>query len=514
MLYILKEVTKRFVFKSDSRKYMSNATGTKHSRMPHGKAITTTLDRLPFGDADFLEKDRHKTKKERKELPENVTSKEMYSDVLKIAWPSLTELLLTSLTSMIDMIMVSNLGTFATSAVGLAQQPRFLFNTVVQAVNTGSTALVARSRGKGEVDMANNVMRHSMLFSVVLAVICSILGVICASPLIRFMSSGGISESTIQLGIEYLQIQMYGFGFMVLTTTITAVLRGSGNSKPAMYYNVTVNIVKIIANLIMIPTMGIPGAAYATIISQGVGMFFAFYYLLCGKYYLKLTFERFHFNYRVISDMCKVGLPAMLEQAIMRVGMIIFSRTIASLGEVAMATHQICMNIQSLSMMNGQALAVSATTLIGQSLGRKRPDMAEHYGRKCRSVAFWISVCLAVVFALSGKYIILLYNHSDPEVLALGSVIMYFVAVTQPFQSSQFVIAGALRGAGDTKSIAVIMLVTVVIIRAGLASLFVNVFHLGIYGAWTAMSLDQLTRSGLVMLRYNQGKWKDIKLLE
>ena len=71
--------------------------------------------------------------------------------------------------------------------------------------------------------------------------------------------------------------------------------------------------------------------------------------------------------------MCKVGLPAMLEQAIMRVGMIIFSRTIASLGEVSMATHQICMNIQSLSMMNGQALAVSATTLIGQSLGRKRP---------------------------------------------------------------------------------------------------------------------------------------------
>ena len=110
MLYILKEVTKRFVFKSDSRKYMSNATGTKHSRMPHGKANTRSSVRLPFGDADFSKKTGTKQKRSARSF-RKCYIKEMYSDVLKIAWPSLTELLLTSLTSMIDMIMVSNLGT-------------------------------------------------------------------------------------------------------------------------------------------------------------------------------------------------------------------------------------------------------------------------------------------------------------------------------------------------------------------------------------------------------------------
>ena len=88
---------------------------------------------------------------------------------------------------------------------------------------------------------------------------------------------------------------------------------------------------------------------------------------------------------------------------------------------------------------------------------------------------------------------------------------MLFVAFLQPFQSSQFIIAGGLRGAGDTKSTALITFLTVLIIRPAVAFVLVST-DLKLYGAWVALATDQIIRSGLVLWRYNSGKWKTIKL--
>lgn len=86
------------------------------------------------------------------------------------------------------------------------------------------------------------------------------------------------------------------------------------------------------------------------------------------------------------------------------------------------------------------------------------------------------------------------------------------VALIQPFQSSQFILAGALRGAGDTRATAIIMFLTVLLIRPGAAIFAINVLGLGLEGAWLALIADQLVRSLLVLLRFNSGKWKSIKV--
>ena len=190
--------------------------------------------------------------------------------------------------------------------------------------------------------------------------------------------------------------------------------------------------------------------------------------------------------------------------------MIIFAKTVATLGTTAYATHQVCMNIQALSFMTGQAFAVSATTLMGQSLGKRRPDMAQAYCSRTRTVGFCFSILLALVFIFFGGNIVGLYN-SDPEIIHIGGQIMLFVAFLQPFQSSQFIIAGGLRGAGDTKSTAIYTFITVLLVRPIAAITLVSA-GLGLYGAWAAMALDQIIRSTLVILRYNSGKWKLIKL--
>lgn len=168
------------------------------------------------------------------------------------------------------------------------------------------------------------------------------------------------------------------------------------------------------------------------------------------------------------------------------------------------------MNIQALSFMTGQAFAVSATTLMGQSLGKRRTDMAQAYCSRTRTVGFSFSLVLAAVFVFFGGAIVGLYN-SDPQIIDMGGKIMLFVAFLQPFQSSQFIIAGGLRGAGDTKATAMFTFITVLLVRPIVAIVMVKL-NFGLYGAWFAMACDQVLRSALVLGRYQSGKWKTIKL--
>ncbi len=168
------------------------------------------------------------------------------------------------------------------------------------------------------------------------------------------------------------------------------------------------------------------------------------------------------------------------------------------------------MNIQALSFMTGQAFAVSSTTLVGQSLGKKRPDMAQAYASRCQRLGIGVGLLLTVLFAVFGGDIVGLYN-SQTEVVEMGAKIMFFVAFVQPFQASQFILAGGLRGAGDTKATAVIITITTMILRPTLAIILVHM-GFGIFGAWVALAADQLLRSLLIFIRYRSGKWKMIKL--
>ncbi|MBQ2986289.1 MAG: MATE family efflux transporter [Tyzzerella sp.] len=480
--------------------------------------IETTLDRLPYGDEATS-----KGLKVTKLLPTGVKSKDLYRDIIRIAWPSFVELLLTQLASMVDLMMVGSMGgkahpeigKQALAAVGLTTQPKFLLMTAFIAMNTGVTALIARNRGINDKKQANLVARQGLLFTFCATIILSILGYLFAQPMVIFM--GSTEDIVTKWATQYLQIQMIGFLSFALTSTITASLRAVGDSKTCMIYNLIANVVNVIFNWLLIygnlgfPELGVAGASLATVIGQVAAFIMAFIVILRGNGFLKLEFKLgFKPDKIVLGNMLHIGFPAMVEQLLMRVGMIIFAKTVASLGTTAYATHQVCMNIQALSFMTGQAFAVSATTLMGQSLGKRRTDMAQAYCSRTRKVGLLFSLLLASIFALFGSQIVELYN-SDPAIIQIGGRIMFFVAFLQPFQSAQFIIAGGLRGAGDTRATAIITFITVLLIRPAVAIALVNL-GLGLYGAWAGLAVDQLIRSGLVLNRYNSGKWKLIKL--
>ena len=482
------------------------------------KVVKTTIDTLEFGEIDAEKEGKYKKYK----LHDGVDKGMMRSDILTIALPSLVELVLTSLTSMADQIMVGRLpgqlGVQALSAVGLCMNPKVILMTALMAINTGTTAVVARYRGMGNQEKANQTFKQSLIFNIFLSAIMMVIGVVFARELIGLIAGNGISETTVEYAVTYFRIQMYGFIPLMMTNTVTSTLRAIGDSKMPMVYNTIANVVNLFFNYGLIygklgmPEMDVAGASLATVIGQCVAFVIAMYIMFSKKRYVYLDFkEKTGYNKTIMSNVLGIGLPSMLEQLCLRIGIIIYSRIVASLGDIAYATHMVCMNIQSLTFMSGMAFQNSATTLMGQSLGRRRLDMADNYTRMTRNISFWISCVIGVILALFGGQIVNIYN-STPEIVEMGGKLLAIVAITQPFQSSQFVTTGALRGAGDTKYPAVVIFICTLIVRSVLGYIFVIQLNMGLIGAWFAIVVDQLLKTAMIFARYNTGKWRFFKL--
>ena len=482
------------------------------------RIIRTALDDLPCGDdGPALLQGRVGTPP----LPEGVSRKRMMQDIVVIAWPSLLELVLTQLTSMADQIMVGRLpgeeGVMALAAVGLATQPKFLLMTMIIALNVGATALVARFRGQQDRGRASEVLRQAMVLNLILSALFMGVGLLSSRRMIRFMSGGGaITEQTLALGVQYFDIQLYGFIPLCLGFTVTAALRGIGESRVPLAYNTIANVINLFFNYVMIygrlgcPALGVAGASWATVIGQTAAFLIAMGVVLNRRYYVYLDLKsRFRFEPGLLRSIVGIGVPSMVEQLFLRAGLIIYSRTVAGLGDVLFATHQVVMSVQAMTFMMGQAFANAATALMGQSLGKRRWDMAALYMRGTRNLGILTSLVLALLLVLFNRGIIGLFN-STKEVVDAGAPILYLLAASQPFQADQFITSGGLRGAGDTRFTAIAIAITVLGVRSVLGLLTMNVLGWGLWGAWIALVADQLIRTALMALRYRGGKWRSI----
>lgn len=450
------------------------------------------------------------------ETPERLSKQQAYRGILRYVVPCLTELLLSQLVSMIDMIMVGGLGTRAINAVGINTNPLMLLLMVFSALNVGTTALISRAKGEGDIAKANRVMHCALIVSGTLGVLMTALGYLLAKPLVAMMGAG--SAELAAMAVSYLRWRLIGSVLPVaLTSAVTASLRGMGDARTAMFYNLFANGVNVLFNWLLIhgigifPEMGVNGAALATSISQIVAMVTAFGVLLHGCSQLKLRlFQRLRLDKAYLSNLFRIGLPAMAEQLVFRIGMILFGRLTVSLGEVGYAAHQLCWNILNILLLIGQAFQMATAPLTGQCLGRNDAKRAEEYNRH----AFWMLFCTMALCGLMcnlfGRPLMLLYSP-EPEVLEAGLPVLRIFSASLPILAFQCTYNGALQGAGDTKWNAPIFMFTTLCIRIPTAMVFKDVLHWGLVGVNAASIVDQVIRAALFYWRYRSGKWKQIR---
>lgn len=208
-------------------------------------------------------------------MDESKNTKQLLKTTLGMAWPAVLESFFVALAALIDIQMVSNLGSYAVAAVGLTTQPKFLGLSLFIATNMAVSALVARRRGEERREDANQVLITALTLTVAACVVISLLCVLLANPIIRLCGS---APDTHAAAVTYFRIIMGGLMFSVVSLVINAALRGSGNTRIAMTTNVTSSVLNICGNYLLIeghfgfPALGIAGAAIATVFGTVVAL--------------------------------------------------------------------------------------------------------------------------------------------------------------------------------------------------------------------------------------------------
>ncbi len=453
-------------------------------------------------------------KKSKARLPEDADQNEIRKSIFNLAWPVVVEQALATFTHVVDMAMVGRLGAASIAAVGISIQPFMLIFALFGALATGTTAVVARCVGAEEHRDASNALRQSLLLAMGLAVVVGIPSYIFASNVISIM---GPEPEVLQLGTSYIRWMLPGLAFMLAAMMITAALRGAGDTKTPMKVNAAINVINPILNFVLIfghlglPAMGVRGAGLATSLSRGLGGIVLIYMVFSGKSSaLEMKAEDFFtFDWKMTSRVIKVGIPAAVEQFISRAGQILYMRVVAGLGTLAYASHTIAINAESISYMPAFGFATAAAALVGQNLGAEQPEVAERSGWEAwKLAACFMGLMMLVLLGVPG--LLMRIYTTDVTVIEQGQDLLRIVAFAQIPMATFFVLAGGLRGAGDTKMMLYISTASIWLVRLSLAYFFVNYLGKGLNWVWLAMVIDWFVRAILATLRFRSGGWKEI----
>lgn len=444
-----------------------------------------------------------------------VSEKELPKTVLKLAWPVVVEMTFFGLGAIINTILVGRLGASALAAVGLAQQVEFMIQVFFAAIGIGGTAIVARHIGAGEGDRANKAMNQTFVLSY-------ILGLAITVPVLAFASEAMVlmraRPDVVVLGADYIRIISFSIlpGYLLIGGC--ACIRGAGNTRTPMIIMMGVTVCNVVFGYLLIygglgfPSLGVSGAALAMGISRLIGACAVIAILVKGTGFLKYSFrDAFHMDFGMIKRIFSVGLPAGIEQIQLQVALTIYTVVISSLGTQVMAAHSLAIRIESLAFMPGFGFGIAAMTLVGQSLGAKKPELAEKAGNLAQRYAMIVMTLIGGILFVYGEEIASIFI-SDAAVIGLAAVSMKIWAFGMTMMGKSNTLAGGLRGAGDTRWVLLIMTACVWLLRLPLAFFFAYTLELGAIGAWTAAVLDMNARGLFMWRRFSAGKWKSIQV--
>lgn len=448
-----------------------------------------------------------------KDFNEKSKKNELRRTIISFTGPVVAELMLMSLISMVNLSMVGHLGAYALSSVGLTNQPVYIGLAVFQAFNIGATALISRYIGAKDYKSAREVTIQTLIMSFLFGAIIAVAVVIFSKEIVVFM---GAKEDTVEPAAMFMKYMGIGMLFQAIPTAVASILRGAGDSKTPMRYNIVSNIVNVIVGFLLIygfgiiPSLGLEGAAIGATAAKVVACLMSIYALVNSNLPVAISVkDKYKIDFEIIKRIISIGLSAAGEQLAMRIGFVIYTKIIADLGTSALAAHQIVLSITNLVSGVVSGMQIAASSFTGRNLGEKKPELAEEYSNEIRRMGFIFSSCVGIIFFFGGYQLSSIFT-SEPSVLQISARVLKIATLITFPQNSLLIFSGCLRGAGDTTYPLISSLIGMIFARVSLAALFVLVFHLGLEGAWAAALIDQSIRSILIYFRFKSGKWKEI----
>lgn len=443
------------------------------------------------------------------------TEENLNKNIARLAIPAAMENMLHMMVFVVDIIMVGRLGTEAIASVGMAGALNFVLTIVFSSISVGTVSLVARHTGAKERPASERVAAQSLLLATVLG--------ICISPLLFFSAVNilylmSAEPEVVALGALYFKIVICFLPCRLVMLAGHAAFRGAGDTRTPMLITLIMNCINVLFNWLLIfgiwvfPRMEVAGAAWGTAISYVTGVILVVVILFRGRGLIRVRFGDMCLpDFFIIRRVLRVSMPAALDAFLTQVGYLVFLKIVTMLGTSSLAAHQIAIRIEAFSFMPGYALAVSTATLVGQSLGAKKEDLARLSMRRTCIYALILMCTFGMLFLLIPTQLTSLFAPED-DVMQLAVVCVMIAAIEQPALAIYMVYAGGLRGAGDTLSPMIITIVGTLFFHVPVAYLFGIVFGWGLPGVWFGAALDWIGRSIAVYIMFRRGRWRRIKV--
>lgn len=375
--------------------------------------------------------------------------------VLGLAGPVIGENFLQTLLGIVDTILVARLGAEAVAGVGSAQQVMFFLIAALSALAIGSSVLVAQAVGAQSLERASILARQSLVWSALFSLPLALGGLLLSGSI---MAIFGLEPAVTRIGTDYLRVTMGTMIVLVALFIGGGVLRGAGDSRTPMLVTALANVVNAalaygwIYGHFGLPALGAVGSAWAAFVARALALILLIAVLWRGVAGVTIGGRRgWRPDLSVARGVLSIGMPAALEQVLTSAGFFTLTLIVARLGTTILAAHQIAFTALSFSFLPGFGFAIAATALVGQSVGARRIDEGSMAAQVATVWAVgWMSVIAATIFVFAEPTMRLFVE--DPAVVAAGAGGLRVVALAQPFWGVLFVLAGALRGTGDTRT--------------------------------------------------------------
>lgn len=440
-----------------------------------------------------------------------------------LAYPVVLANLLQATVGIIDIWMVSRLGTESTAAVGMSRQLIMLVIISIAGVAVGARTMVAQFTGARRPDLVSRVAAQSILLTFFVSVAVSVIG-FTLGPWMLF--AVGADRQISALGTPYMQVYFALCTFMIFNFMFNAMLQGAGDMKTPLCIMALINVIHVAFNYMFIygvgpfPQMGVVGAALGTMTSRFVGTGVGLGVLFSGRFAVKLSRSTpFVPDWNLMRRLLRIGIPVAGQNTV---------RTSANLGflwvvtnsaaaafrrQANVAAYSIGIQSEAFSFMPALALAIVATTLVGQAQGAGDSEEAERRGWVVGLIGVVAMSLIGVILFVFADAIIAVFNEAgDPLVAQAGIAYLRINAVFEAFLALSIVMRGALDGAGDTRPPLYYTIFAQWLIRLPLSYALVMPLNMGINGAWYAMAFSTVVQGVLTANRFRSNKWKYIEV--
>lgn len=441
--------------------------------------------------------------------------------VWMLAWPTMLQNVIAGMQGVVGHAMVGNyVGYAGNAAIGVSSQIYLVVITFVSSLFTGMGILVARFAGAGDRDKVNRTVYQAFLTAAALSI-----GVV--APLGYFLAPSllGLVRATAEVqqeALPYLRI-LFVFSFGTMTFFMAGgAFRAAGDARTPLRLGVALTLLNITLSVILIrglgpiPSFGTAGAAMGSVVSGIIVSGFVLWLLLSRR--TVVAFERgmsLAPDWGIIRQLFRFGLPAGIQGVVMNLGGVLLLRFIGSLALSAEAQAAYAVGyVQLFSLITWTSLGLMGATgaIVGQNLGAGHPERAVKGVRVASRIGLGVAIAVGAMFLLVPEALLSIFGMEDPRVAGLGVQLLAFLSVSGLFVTVALTYTGGLQGSGDTRSPLFISIISQVVIPLGLLAILQEMRGLEPTDVWTAILLGHAARCTLSVLRYRQGKWRDIRV--